>query len=297
MKDYIRDLLPGREWQIATFLLGFSLINFMIFGDLPQGMRILKSEPLLIGGIFFCIIGILGFVLTPRLAFVKILKKACLDLKKWRGVCANRWAIVLHGVDPMEYSKYSQNMILKQGIESLFTISTFEPWEIVYLLRKYIKQISNLTFKNDDEFFANGNFANWVSTFFPHFKDFEYFSQQPQKTASRLLVLQDENWKRRNKKIHFEIFKSLNGSLPCYVAIRPHIEKDIDFLTDHVVFDKRILVDYYDDSQTMIVTCDPDEVLKELLFKIQWHFDQHHDKKTFYLTLDDFITKYFGMKK
>lgn len=298
MKDYIKDLLPGREWQIASFLLGFSLINFMIFGDPPRGMRILKSEPLFISGIVFCIIGIVGFVFTPRLAFAKILKKACFDLKKWRGVCLNRWAVVLHGVDPMEYSEYSREMIQNQKIGTLFTVSTFEPWEIVYILRNHAEQIrikqGKPAFKDDDEFFRSGELEKWASAFLPHFRDFEYFSIQSQKRASRLLVLGDENWKSRNTKTHFEIFKALNGKMPCYVVIRPHIEQEIDFLTDHVVFDKRILVDYYDDSQTMIVTCEPDAALKALLFKIQGHFEEHRDKNTFYLPLDDFVTLNFA---
>lgn len=134
---------------------------------------------------------------------------------------------------------------------------------------------------NDSAFLVQ---ANGV---FPHFEAFRNLSEKGIE-VNRVVLAKDsrDDWWRRNTDLNVELFLRLNGGVACYLAEAHHLrtEENLLHITDHVIFNSNLMLDYYDDSQTLIMTYDEDGLDSERV-KFEKHFESHKQLEFVYFPL------------
>lgn len=195
----------------------------------------------------------------------------------------------LHKVSIQNYSRYAEQLINNKP-NFIFTVCTFEPSEIMYFLCDELSKKDRTTYTLDD-IQKHANFTEMADEFFPHFKKFkEYYkkNESGHHNIIRILVLKDTNFKSRHEKWMFEKFKELNGEIFCKVITKNHFEpSQITFITDHVVYDDKFVIDYYEESNTFILSCvENEQDLSRILLGIR---DHYRANESHYQELNAFI--------
>lgn len=141
-------------------------------------------------------------------------------------------------------------------------------WE--FAMTKYSKSdaakelIELRTYLPVAEIISNSYFsdlANLIHNEYTHFKHFSDYAKEAMKLGieqhhfSRLIVLNSsDNWTITDEtKLGLELIKLLNGHLDCWVGYKNVVKERTKILTDYVYFCDGTIMDYYEESCTLIV--------------------------------------------
>lgn len=293
----IKLLKSSMEKGLGVFLMLAGLIFFMggvyfvpEVKFLPEWLIFIKIIGFLVG----IVVGAPCFVIGVIVSWRKIKLKTPKDYRPDDGLInllkLNTKCDIFHKVTIQNYSEYA-NQLIEKNPTSIFTVCTFEPCEIIdILLDLWGKRERTTKSMNDIKALSLAQFLNISNMFFPHFKTFKDFCEGDAcRNVKRILIL-SPNFKNKNEKWMFEKFLELNGSIPCHVITKNQLEStEITFITDHVVYDEKFVMDYYDDSNTLLLTyTDKERELKRILLGIKDHFSTYSGS---YTTLQKFITQ------
>jgi hypothetical protein len=91
-----------------------------------------------------------------------------------------------------------------------------------------------------------------------------------------VLLLQDPGWTTptRLDVDAWDLFKALNGGVECWGCLRTTVPEDVTFLTDYCVIGDRLVLDYYVESSTLILSDVQNDRLRGSLLKLKYLFDQ-----------------------
>ncbi|HXM48182.1 MAG TPA: serine/threonine-protein kinase [Pyrinomonadaceae bacterium] len=189
-------------------------------------------------------------------------------------VLLNDRALVVHHLHPEKYSelcrKYSD-----ANTRKVFTVCAFEP---MYFIRK-LQEVCLRPLELEEK-----EFLEIADGVFPHFAAFRELANQGIE-VTRIVLAEDsyEHWNERNKEA-LELFVRLNGSVDCYVSevLRLRNDHNLYHMTDHVVFNSSLLLDYYHESQTLIMTYEERGPMHDEFTKFENHFrDNKHAEKLY----------------
>ncbi len=231
-----------------------------------------------LGGVSFLVM-LAGFAFMSRQSdFSRLPKRWTPPLEAGQYI-PNQKCIVCHSVDPGEYSLLAAQYAAREHTTSIFTVCGYEP-------RSFIAKIEEARSGgavDSDNFDATAlralgkdEFLELVKSVFPHFEALQIFHAGKRGSVCRILLETDSGWLRRNRHV-LDLFYRLNGDVPCWVATTQSLRlpgNDVQFLTDHVVFNSQLCVDYYDESQTLIITCEDDGPIKKEFAKLEANFKQ-----------------------
>ena len=212
---------------------------------------------------------------------------------------------VFHKTTVRTYTQHAENLADLNKVSEIFTLCTFEPVEICKILMDY--KNASLKGDNKDEIemedllsFSEKEFKQLSNSYFSHFKKFRDLDvtyklinnkKSDEGIVYRFLLLRPEYYKRNSIEM-FEKFRMLNGDIDCRVLKKVNCLKDWTYLTDYVFFNDEFILDYYGDSETIILTYDK-EVGKERdgLMKLRNDFLKDKDNyERFPKLTDDYIT-------
>lgn len=199
------------------------------------------------------------------------------------GADHNRRARVFHRLYPETYSELCRKICSDEnGIKKVFAVCEFEP---TYFIQKIT---SDSGYSADDLMrFDEASFMRYANGVFPHFEAFRSLSERGIE-VSRVVLAKDsyDEWRRRNTDLNIELFKKLNGRVACFLAeARALRTNNLLHITDHVIFNSKLMLDYYDDSQTLIMTYDEDGLDVERV-KFENHFYSHRELRNLYRPLN-----------
>jgi hypothetical protein len=186
---------------------------------------------------------------------------------------------VLHNVRPSDYSRiaefnFQRCLEERNGQKTIFTVCAFEPkelWDVLEL--SYREQHNNPTTDVDE-------LRRWASQKFPHFDVFSRHAKDNPEACNRILLLRDDRWSTdRLQKEHWELFWKLNGDVTCWGAIRKELQNDTRFLTDYCVIGGSLVLDYYEDSETLLVSDALDDRLKTVLLGLLDLFNTQRESR------------------
>ncbi|SRR6266436_471197 len=188
---------------------------------------------------------------------------------------------VIHKIEPEDYSKitwFNVDRILEEPGETkrIFTVCAYEPkelWDIVQ--RSYQSKHNNKEADLDE-------LVRWSHEEFPHFAEFSNYAKLHPRSCVRVLVLRDEHWHTYERLYpqHWKFFRRLNGKVPCWGVLRTDIQHRVTFLTDHCVIGNKFVLDYYQDSHTLLISEIRHSGLKDELLSIKSAFDGRNKRKT-----------------
>jgi hypothetical protein len=211
---------------------------------------------------------------------------------------ANHRCGVFHSIDPGEYSLVTAEYVKRDHVKQIFTLAVIEPRFFIAEILKYAQpdepDVDNLSL---EQLIALGNskFQELADAVFPHFAEFRRFNAANRGNIARVLLMTDNGWLNRNRSV-LGLFKWLNGSVDCRVSRSRDLQaegNDIHFLTDYVSFNQELFVDYYDESQTLIMSIDSKGPVKKEIAKLEANF--YRKKGTaLYQPLDQFIAQHAG---
>jgi nucleoside phosphorylase len=158
---------------------------------------------------------------------------------------------VLHAVDPACYSSIAsfnfERCLGESGkSKKIFTVCAFEPDELWDVIAE-----SRADERRPKEDIAE--LRNRAARLFPHFETFSNHAKEDRSSCTRILLLKDDRWQKRLKPEHWELFWKLNGYVNCFGVVRSNLP-DVPFLTDYCVIGDSLVLDYYDDSQTLLLS-------------------------------------------
>jgi serine/threonine protein kinase len=198
----------------------------------------------------------------------------------------NKHAHVFHGFDPEKYSDLCRAVCSNpDGTKRVFAVCEFEP-------SYFIEKISRDSNHSPDELMNldDATFMRYANGVFPHFEAFRVASERGV-NVSRVVLARDSysEWRHRNTDLNIRLFIKLNGSVSCYLAESPILRsQNLKHITDHVIFNSNLMLDYYDDSQTLIMTYDQDGLEGERV-KFERHFDEHKQLWGLYRPADKWL--------
>jgi len=178
-------------------------------------------------------------------------------------------------VEPFQYSKIAESIIIKQDdAAKIFTVANFEP---IYFLDKVISKCretnpslfssyaGKMTAATVDALLGNTATCTVLddisNELFPHFKAISLKASSNTSHVIRILLVDDlstnkTEWKRRNSAA-MAFFLRLNGKADLFLGEKSRLlQQGIRMLTDHVIFDDKICLDYYEDSHYLVVIFD-----------------------------------------
>jgi nucleoside phosphorylase len=175
---------------------------------------------------------------------------------------------VLHKVQPADYSQiaefnFKRCIDEKNGPKTIFTVCAFEPEKLWDILEVSFRQHNSKTTVEVDDLY------NWAEKKFPHFKMFSRHAQEQRGSCDRILLLEDDRWPARLKPEHWKLFWKLNGNVKCWGAIRDHLQSEVPFLTDYCVIGDSLVLDYYADSETLLLSDVTNDTLKSVVLKLR----------------------------
>lgn len=291
------ESLLSKGWGAFLIVVGLILFAGGVyfvpeFKFIPPSWDFLK----LIGFFVSLVIGIpfilIGVIVIQRNFTLKTPKDYRPDNALINSLKLNAKCDIFHKVTVLNYSEYA-NQLIEKNPTSIFTVCTFEPYEIIDILLDLCKKFGEgKSPQNTDDIknLSSVDFLVISSTFFPHFKTFKDFCQGDAcRNVKRILIL-SRDFKNKNEKWMFDKFVELNGQIPCHVITKNRLEANgITFITDHVVYDDKFVIDYYTDSNTFILSyVDKEKELKKILLGIKEHFSAN---PTSYTCLKDFINE------
>jgi nucleoside phosphorylase len=189
---------------------------------------------------------------------------------------------VLHAVLPDTYSaiaKFNAERMVAEPIatkeKTLFTVCAFEPKELWDIVDRSYGQ-HNRDSKGRPRPGDMDDLSKWGLRQFPHFKFFSHFAKKRPNSCFRVLLLQDGGWNTaaRLDADSWDLFEALNGEVSCWGCLRTTVPDDVLFLTDYCVIGEGLVLDYYVDSSTLVLSDVRDEKLKGALLKLKSLFDQ-----------------------
>lgn len=196
-------------------------------------------------------------------------------------VLRNNTARVIHHLHPERYSQLCE-LYSDDSTRKIFAVCAFEP-------SYFISRLSQRHGGSPNELaqLQEKKFLEIADGVFPHFAAFRNLADR-RIDVTRIVLAVDsyDAWHSRNKEA-INLFVRLNGSVDCYVAEVPLLRNhDLFHLTDHVVFNSALLLDYYDDSQTLIMTYDESGPMHEEFTKFEKHFNKNKTAKGLYRPLN-----------
>jgi hypothetical protein len=284
--DLIRELLKeyGRGALVVAASIGLGLLlGFDKLGDLPTWGRLV-----IVG--FDVALFVFGIYWMFRETGSKRIPHKWCDLMKTVDCKPNDRCEVFLEISPSEYSRLTKKVAEDEEINHIFTVMKMEP---IFFVER-IAEIMGVTSAPGQSLVttlltrAEADILKAADSEFPHFGQFRSFAaKRGVANIERVIIATSGGWESRNREA-LEFFKRLNGNIPCYVVSASvfHNHQDhVVFLTDHVVFDSGICFDYYDDSQTLILTCAGKQPLPAAFHKLGVHFNEKKDQPTVYSRL------------
>lgn len=207
--------------------------------------------------------------------------------QRYRPECdfvVNSKADVLQRVSVLDYGEHANKLASLPETQEIFTLCVFEPVKICKMVIDIINErehnsdmnMEKLVKMEEQEFLAE------VDTHLYHFKTFREYRQKKSHNIYRILVLNDKDYNKRNSYEMFQKFCWLNGNIECQVAFRDALSQITIFLTDYVIINDNIIIDYYEDSAIMILTCtDKDSKECTELLHLKTHYKTHMPDKRF----------------
>lgn len=184
-------------------------------------------------------------------------------------VLRNNGALVIHHLFPENYSFLCK--MVSMDAHRIFAVCAFEP---NYFLAKLTAAYGGMPPNFEDKHFLA--IANNV---FPHFAAFRDLADRKTDNGvevTRIVLAPEtyEKWKDQNQAA-LELFAILNGNVECYVAEVPRLKSDhIYHTTDHVIFNSNLLLDYYHDSQILIMGYEESGSMHDEFIRFETHFDR-----------------------
>ncbi|HSS21973.1 MAG TPA: serine/threonine-protein kinase [Pyrinomonadaceae bacterium] len=195
-------------------------------------------------------------------------------------VLRNTRALVVHHLHPEKYSELCME-VSRSGVNKIFAICGFEP---NYFARKLTDAA-----RRPPEELGEAEFLEMVDSVFPHFGAFRKLAEAGM-SVTRIVLAEDsyELWKERNAE-SIALFKRLNGNVDCYVSEVLRLRNDhlVYHTTDHVVFNSNLWLDYYHDSQTMIMSYEESGPMHNEFTTFEKHFREHKHVPGIYKPLND----------
>lgn len=195
---------------------------------------------------------------------------------------------VLHGVLPDTYStiaNFNAERMVAEPIplkeKTLFTVCAFEPKELWNIVQRSYGQ-SHRDSKGRPILGKVADLTKWGLRRFPHFQFFSRFAEEHPSSCFRVLLLQDLGWTTQTRlgADSWNLFKALNGGVECWGCLRTTVPEDVTFLTDYCVIGERLVLDYYVESSTLILSDVQNERLRGSLLKLKNLFDQERRGKS-----------------
>lgn len=164
---------------------------------------------------------------------------------------------VAHEVTPQDYSQAAaanlRALVDEPGPpekKKIFTVCAFEPRDLWNVLAHRLPQDGKQNSRP-----RVCDLVKEAERSFPHFKLFSDFAREERDRCVRVLLLQDGHWTERlENPEQWTLFKELNGDVRCWGVDRTDLLPDITFLTDYCVVGENLILDYYPDSSTLVVS-------------------------------------------
>jgi nucleoside phosphorylase len=211
-------------------------------------------------------------------------------LNSINGLLWNSRALVLHRLHPTAYSELSKVYSELVDINRIFTVSAFEP-------NYFINTITEISAKPLNDL-SNEEFLKVADGEFEHFAAFRNLAERGIK-VTRIMLAHDSfaEWAQRNKT-SLDLFNQLNGKVDCYVSEVSQLRRyNLSHMTDHVIYNSNLWLDYYDDSQTLIMTYEPVGPIQKQFTEFQKHFDRRSGGTNVYKPLRDFTLPLYNSTK
>jgi hypothetical protein len=188
---------------------------------------------------------------------------------------------VLHSLDPLEYSAIAAKYAEKSDTKTIFTVCGIEPHNLIRELeRKRTNAECDDSFSLDPLYqLGERGVQQLADGLFPHFRAFRTFHSTGRGRIIRIILDTGNGWTNRNRET-LALFKWLNADIDCYVVKAKDLRNrsnNVHFLTDFVVFNSELFVDYYDDSETLIVTHDNGGALATEFMGLENNFIKYRD--------------------
>jgi len=185
---------------------------------------------------------------------------------------------VYAGVEPDAYSKLAADLLSQVALDHhdsghFFSVCSYSPRELWEAIVRATEFKGDKTPTTTEEVFRS------AEKYFPHFPIFIKHNMEHPRTGTRILLLDDFNdWLPKHKmdasnphktlRQHWELFLLLNGcvnnniesGIPCFGIDRKYLKSRSSgdyrfrFLTDYVLLGGHYLLDYYDESGTLIAS-------------------------------------------
>jgi nucleoside phosphorylase len=188
---------------------------------------------------------------------------------------------VVHEVTPQDYSQAAAanlRALVEEpgppGNKKIFTVCAFEPRDLWNVLAQRLSQNGK----------QNGcpqvcDLVKEAERSFPHFKLFSDFARVQHSRCVRVLLLADSHWtKRLENPEQWTLFEKLNGDVKCWGVNRNDLLPDITFLTDYCVVGENLILDYYPDSSTLVVSEVYGAKVDAVLLGLKKKFENEKDK-------------------
>jgi nucleoside phosphorylase len=187
---------------------------------------------------------------------------------------------VVHKVTPMDYSKVAAanlNALIHEprggARDYVFTVCAFEPQELRSILERSFEAGNVRSHPTLDQL------KKEADRNFPHFKLFSDLAKKRTAKCVRILLLRDAKWTTRLKCVEdWILFKRLNGRVNCWGVNRNDLLPDITFLTDYCVVGENLILDYYQDASTLVVSEVYDPKVSEALLGLKKKFEDERDR-------------------
>jgi nucleoside phosphorylase len=200
-----------------------------------------------------------------------------------------------------------KNSAVHTGFFLMWPVDPFRLWKFLMDkyedsrdLQKFIRSKQGMPSSELVNTYEFSELIRWIDIKYPHFKEFSDYASRARKARvskkkfCRLLVLDDLRiWKNPKKRDHrWELIKKLNGSIDCWVGDKVAVKENSKILTDYVAFRDNTIMDYYEESSTLIIN-DLDNDSRDK-FKFMSIYNKLYDKSkpTSFRKLDEFETKY-----
>lgn len=197
---------------------------------------------------------------------------------------------VLNKISPGEYSNIATQTSDHQGTKKIFSVCGYEPVD-------FARNAADSRKAPDGSPVAPASItAAQLQKTFPHFSKFEEAADNRGVQVIRILLINGnlQDWISRNRD-YLKVFSEASGQhVRTFVAdcLLLRTRHGLHYLTDHVIYDDEFCIDYYQDSETALLTpCDGNGVCKEIASFPQ-HFQTHKDDPAVYLPLADFIKQH-----
>jgi hypothetical protein len=287
MAEEIKHLLAEGRGEFSLMVIGILSVGVVLTLPLPSVPDIYKFV-FTVGGACTTICGAILSLYYHR--HRKVPRKYQI---KEASIIYNNKCDVIHNTSIRIYTHHAKKLANPNLTTEIFTLCTFEPFEICDRIRARTNRERKSEGKGEmkiEEFLSlsKEEFLRYSDLCFDHFRDFREY--QSKGKIFRILLLKPEFYKRNSIEM-FEKFKWLNGDIDCRVLKKEHCkEKDWTFLTDYVIFNKEFILDYYDDAKMVVLTYAKRGIEKQELMKLRDDFYSDIDNFGLYPKLtDDYI--------